>query len=280
MPVILFTIVNNLWLASCAYPTAKPPANAEEFQTNSEYQILVNLPDASVDELEIIINAIAKEYSLTQVNNWPIVMLGIHCYVLAVQDNVSPGFVVSRLLLDPRVESVQTMNTFQVMARKYDDPYLKLQYSIQSSHVESAHKFSTGKGVNVAVIDSGVDAKHLDLRGRIAQNKNFVTTDYPQGEIHGTAIAGVIAAKAGNREGIVGVAPDVNILALKACWQLKPGGGEAVCSSFTLAKAINFALKEGANIINMSLGGPEDPLLTRLVKKALELGVVVVAAKD
>lgn len=277
---ILLILPSYFFLASCTHPLAKSPIDAQEFQQFAENQILVNLPHTDSEELENVISDMAQEYSLIQVSSWPIAMLGIHCYVFAVKDNVSPGLVVSRLQLDPRVESAQPMYTFEVMATKYDDPYLKLQHGVQSLHVEGAHRYATGKGVNVAVIDSGVDINHLDLHDRIIKNKNFVSKNELQGEIHGTAVTGVIAAKAGNQEGIVGIAPDVNILALKACWQKKQGNGEAVCSSFTLAKAINFALKEKANVINMSLSGPNDPLLTRLIEKALDLGVVVVAAKN
>ncbi|NOX42635.1 MAG: S8 family serine peptidase [Gammaproteobacteria bacterium] len=292
---IFLILLCYVFLAGCTHPLAKPPLNAQEFQRNATTQILVNLPDADADELEDVIRSMAYEYSLIQVTDWPIIMLGIHCYVFEVKNNVSPGLIVSRLQLDPRVESAQPMNTFEVMATKrealplkphpslklhYDDPYLKLQHGIRSSHVERAHEYSTGKGVNVAVIDSGVDIDHLDLRGRIIKNKNFVSANESHRDIHGTAIAGVIAAVAGNQEGIIGIAPDVNIMALKACWQKKQGNVEAVCSSFTLAKAINFALKEKAHVINMSLSGPEDPLLTRLIQRALDLGVVVVAAKN
>lgn len=277
---ILLILPSYFFLAGCTHPLAKSPIDAQEFQQFAENQILVNLPHTDSEELENVISDMAQEYSLIQVSSWPIAMLGIHCYVFAVKDNVSPGLVVSRLQLDPRVESAQPMYTFEVMATKYDDPYLKLQHGVQSLHVEGAHRYATGKGVNVAVIDSGVDINHLDLHDRIIKNKNFVSKNELQGEIHGTAVTGVIAAKAGNQEGIVGIAPDVNILALKACWQKKQGNGEAVCSSFTLAKAINFALKEKANVINMSLSGPNDPLLTRLIEKALDLGVVVVAAKN
>ncbi|NOZ53119.1 MAG: S8 family serine peptidase [Gammaproteobacteria bacterium] len=286
---VFLILLCSVLLAGCVHPLAKPPVDAQAFQRLANNQILVNLPDADIEELEYIISAIAKEYSLVQVTSWPIAMLGIHCYVVAVKDDVSPNLVLSRLLLDPRVESVQPMYTFEVMstevaamtmAAAYDDPYLQLQHGIQSSHVERAHRYATGKGVSVAVIDSGVDTKHLDLQGRIKKNKNFVTSNNSDGDIHGTAVAGVIAAKAGNREGIVGVAPDVSILALKACWQKKQGDGEAVCSSFTLAKAINFALKEAVHVINMSLSGPKDPLLTRLIQKALASGIVVVAAKN
>jgi subtilisin family serine protease len=92
-------------------------------------------------------------------------------------------------------------------------------------------------------------------------------------------VAGVIAADANNGQGIVGVAPQSEILALKACWQDPPDSRQAVCNSYTLAQAVDFALREGAQVLNLSLAGPEDPLLARLLEKALKKGVAVVAAR-
>jgi len=95
---------------------------------------------------------------------------------------------------------------------------------------------------------------------------------------HGTAVAGVIGARANNNEGIFGVAPGADLLGIKACWHSTAGGLEARCSSWTLAKAIDFAVINGTRVINLSLGGPPDPLLTRLIAKAIERGATVVAA--
>ena len=95
---------------------------------------------------------------------------------------------------------------------------------------------------------------------------------------HGTAVAGVIGARANNNEGILGVAPEAGLIGIKACWHGTPGGLEARCSSWTLAKAIDFAVINGASVVNLSLGGPPDPLLTRLIAKAIERGTTVMAA--
>ena len=88
----------------------------------------------------------------------------------------------------------------------------------------------------------------------------------------------MIAATANNDIGIVGVAPGAEIYALKACWQQPPGAREAVCNSYTLAKAVDFAILQGAQVLNFSLAGPPDPLLGRLIGQALSRGIVVVAA--
>jgi subtilisin family serine protease len=119
------------------------------------------------------------------------------------------------------------------------------------------------------------------LTGRIVQTTNFVeggdktfTSDQ-----HGTAVAGVIGAQADNGVGIYGVAPDAELMAAKACWHRGAGSAEAWCSSWTLAKAIDFAIIERVRVLNLSLSGPPDPLLRRLITKAIEeQNITVVAA--
>ncbi len=161
----------------------------------------------------------------------------------------------------------------------YDDPYLRLQHGIAAMQVESAHRWASGLGVRIAVIDTGVDAKHPELRQRVALARDFVERPpAPGDQRHGTAVAGIIASSAGNGLGIVGVAPDVELLALKACWHEPFGGTEGICDRHTLAKALAFAVELRPDIINLSLAGPADPLLERLVATALERGIVVVAA--
>jgi subtilisin family serine protease len=78
----------------------------------------------------------------------------------------------------------------------------------------------------------------------------------------------------------VGLAPEADLLALKACWQNSLDDIRAQCNTFTLAKALTFAVEQHVDIINMSLGGPNDPLLALLVELALARGIVVVAAED
>jgi hypothetical protein len=87
----------------------------------------------------------------------------------------------------------------------------------------------------------------------------------------------VIAARAGNGVGIEGVAPDARLLALA---RLLAGGSATRCNSFTLAKAINYALLNGAQVINLSLSGPQDRLLQQLVEAAQARGIRVVGAVD
>ncbi len=86
------------------------------------------------------------------------------------------------------------------------------------------HKIATGRGIRVAVIDSGIQANHPDLAGQVIVNRNFVAGQAEVAEDHGTGVAGIIAAKADNGVGIAGVAPDARLLGLRACWQQKGAG--------------------------------------------------------
>ena len=172
------------------------------------------------------------------------------------------------------------MHIFETLVSRYDDPYGEMQSAVRDLGLEQAHSLATGRGVTVAVIDSGVDANHPDLDGRVSVAHDLVNS--PQapshGEVHGTAVAGIIASVANNNEGIIGVAPDVDIAALRACWAVAGASSESHCSTFTLAQALDVAITLEPDIINLSLAGPFDPLLAQLLDKAIGQGAVVVAA--
>src|SRR6185369_156320 len=128
------------------------------------------------------------------------------------------------------------------------------------------------------VVDSGVERAHPDLAGQVVAAENFVEGRPYASERHGTGVAGVIGARADNGLGIAGVAPRATLMALRACWQ--ESQSETLCTSLSLAKALNFAITHDASIVNFSLSGPKDRLLEMLIDTALSRGITVVAAAD
>jgi subtilisin family serine protease len=130
------------------------------------------------------------------------------------------------------------------------------------------------------VIDTGVDVDHPDLKGQIKSSENMAPepSDHNLADIHGTAVAGILSAHPDNGIGIVGIAPEAEVFALRACWPDKPNSLAAHCNSFTLALALNEAITLDCRIVNLSLSGPDDPLLKKLLEIALAKGIVVVAA--
>lgn len=229
---------------------------------------------------------LGAEYGLRQSAAWTVGSLdGTPCVIYeTVADRPLAG-LLRRLGADPRVDVAQPLQRFRVLQAPpgaYNDPYVKLQRWVEEQSLAAVHRTATGRGVRVGVVDTGLDLDHPDLRGRIAGAGNFVErgeTSFTS-DVHGTAVAGILVAAANNQVGIVGVAPGAQLFAFKACWQEPAGSRQAVCDSYTLGRAIDAALAADVQVLNLSLTGPPDPFLSRLVMAALARGVVVVAAWD
>jgi subtilisin family serine protease len=177
---------------------------------------------------------------------------------------------------DPRVEWAQAMNLFRPLA--HDDPLFTLQPAAAGWRLAELHGAATGREVRVAVIDSGVQLDHPDLAAQIASSLNAVANQPYRAEVHGTAVAGIIAARADNQVGIAGIAPHARLLALRSCWQ--ESAAESFCTTLSLALALHAAIDRDARIINLSLGGPPDRLVQQLIEAAMARRIAVVAAVD
>ena len=130
----------------------------------------------------------------------------------------------------------------------------------------------------IAVIDSGVEVDHPDLQGADITPLNFLKGDEYRGEIHGTAVTGIIVAQR-NGEGIIGLAPASRILALRACRQLQAERSAAECFSHSVARAVDRALLDQAELVNFSFGTPGgDPLISSLLDAGRQQSMVFVAA--
>ncbi|MGW1501242.1 type VII secretion-associated serine protease mycosin [Streptomyces mirabilis] len=161
------------------------------------------------------------------------------------------------------------------------------QWFLDAMRADQMWRTSTGKGVNVAVIDTGVDPSNPDLKGRILPGKDYAEdqpgdehTDY---EGHGTGMAGLIAGTGayGGGNGAFGLAPGVKILPIripKAATAANQAEGIKRFNEAT-SKAIRYAADAGAQVINVSQGVSEgSPQLTAAVKYALGKGSLVFAA--
>jgi subtilisin family serine protease len=223
-----------------------------------------------------IASELASAHGLALESDWPMPSLGVDCFVMRVPDDKPLAPILDDLARDSRAAWAQPMHTFHSLG--HNDPLFALQPAAAAWHLAELHTLTTGRKVKIAELDSGVELAHPDLAGQIAVSENFVDASPYTAEAHGTAVAGIIVARADNGIGIAGVAPDARLMALRACWQVDPAA--AACNSFTLAKAFQFALERGADVINLSLTGPDDQLLRLLLDAALRRGVSVVGAVD
>lgn len=156
-----------------------------------------------------------------------------------------------------------------------NDPMYHQQWNFRSINVEKAWEESKGNGVTVAVIDTGVTPV-TDLKDtKFTPGYDFVNDkiDAADDNGHGTHVAGTIAQSTNNEYGVAGIAYQANIMPLKV---LAASGGGTIAD---IAEAIKFAADNGADIINMSLGGPgESQLMQEAVDYAHSKGVVIIAA--
>ena len=218
-------------------------------------------------------DALSKEHGLRIVSEWPMPAIGVDCYVMDVPAPRRASEVARELSGRPHVSWAQPMQVFDALG--HDDPLFALQPAAAQWQLARLHETATGRGVRIAVIDSGVQADHPDLAGQLESRVNFVPAEPDRAEVHGTGVAGIIAARADNHLGIAGVAPGARILALRACWQ---SGDRTLCNSLGLGLALNAAVEQRPDIVNLSLGGPPDPLVQRLIEAATARGIAVVAA--
>jgi len=135
-----------------------------------------------------------------------------------------------------------------------------------------------GKGVTIAILDTGCDMTHPDLKERVIGGRNFTRDDKGIKEVyrdyngHGTHVAGTMAATV-NQKGVVGVAPEANLLIVKVLDRNGSGQYEWIING------IYYAIEQKVDIISMSLGGPEDvPELHEAIQKAVENNILVVCA--
>jgi hypothetical protein len=218
---------------------------------------------------------VAAAHGLVVESDWPMPSLGVDCFLMKAPENQPLQAVLDALASDSRTAWAQPLNKFHSLS--HNDPLFALQPAASAWHLAEVHAVATGRNVKIAQLDTGVELNHPDLTGQISIAENFVDGKPYAAEAHGTAVAGIIAARADNGIGIAGIAPDARLMALRACWQVD---ATAACNSFTLAKAFQFALERGARVINLSVTGPEDKLLHALLDAALARGVTVVGAVD
>ncbi|HVE69674.1 MAG TPA: S8 family serine peptidase [Solirubrobacteraceae bacterium] len=158
------------------------------------------------------------------------------------------------------------------------DPLRPYQWGLSMVRADGARATATGAGATVAVIDSGAAMGHPDLQGRLVAGPDYVDGGAPEdGEGHGTHVAGIVAANAGNGVGVESVAPGARVLVVRVLDDDGEGGASGV------ADGIRWAADNGADVINLSLGS-EIPIFgtsedyESAIDYALDRGKIVVAA--
>jgi hypothetical protein len=182
------------------------------------------------------------------------------------------------------VEYVERVDRRRRLAFAPNDPLVAKQWYLQQIRAFDAWpELPSLAAVRVAIIDSGIDADHPEFEGRIAATRSFVGgSAKTDNQGHGTFVAGLIAANTNNEEGIAGLAFPAQLVVAKV---VRP---DRSISLEAEARAIRWAVDQGARVINLSLGGVRDPLNpsrdtfspleAAAISYAYSRGVVLVAA--
>jgi subtilisin family serine protease len=270
-----------LWMLGCA---ELPPHFFEGINELPKQmlsrQVLVTLPENLKSEWATIRDELAQHNDILTSGEFPLPSIGVDCLVYQVPEQENLDKVVQQLRTDTRVMLAQENQVFEGIQGSESDAFATISYAPKLIHADTAHQIATGKGVRIAVVDTGAEKDHPDFKDQLLETANFVdgsdrTFSHDR---HGTAVTGVIVARANDGVGIYGIAPNAEVSVLKACWYPETSDAKAQCSSWSLAKALDAAINSGVRIINLSLAGPHDELLSKLLETAHQRSISVVAA--
>lgn len=220
----------------------------------------------------------AADHDGTVVDYFRLANLGAHVFLLSVAGTQPFETVFTAMSADPRplwvqrnLEFLGAQSTLQSSASGPGGT----QYALERLQIEPVRRVTRGGGVRVAMVDSGVDVAHPAFAGlSLAVIDVIKNHNRPTPEAHGTAIAGIIAGG----DSLGGVAPEAELFAIRAFHQSSGSGGAARSSSYYVSKGISRAVEAMSRVINLSLTGPQDRLVTQAVEQALLARIVVVAA--
>ncbi|MFQ5626279.1 MAG: S8 family serine peptidase, partial [Methyloligellaceae bacterium] len=222
---------------------------------------------------ESVDDAVAQSFGLTKLSAVPIALLNGRLVRYGFSDGRTVSQVIAAVTAYPGVNLAQPNNIYLTVGKKKRAARAPAQYSLNKLGLALAHKLSQGRGVSVAVIDTGLDVSHPVLAKAVSRSFDAVGDGKPRAQHHGTAIAGLIAGQGK----VKGVAPSANLLAVRA-FSMHPVYNRPVTSSMILLRALDWSFANKARIFNLSFTGPYDPLVKKALERAYENGVVLVAA--
>jgi serine protease len=249
------------------------PFNFKGLANQGEFQSIVLdfREDVPAAEIEAKVNLLAGQYGLEPHLNSKF-SADDHVYIAKGDRNTIAQ--LKKLGLGKVTEFIEPNYIYQALDVP-NDPEYSQQWNLRQINVESAWDDTKGSGVTVAVIDTGISPVP-DLKDtKFVKGYDFVNDQIEAWDDngHGTHVAGTIAQSTNNNYGVAGIAYEANLMPLKV---LSAGGGGTVAD---IAESIRFAADNGADVINMSLGGGgESQLMKEAIDYAHQKGVVIIAA--
>jgi len=256
-------------------PSGMPPVTETRFVSNEVVlQLGSNIPPEQIAEIE-------KEFGLEVISQQTFGVLGRTVYRFRITGGANVRQVIVAFEVLGATVSAQPSYNFELTqdatmagssqqgaASQQGD---SSQYVVAKLGLIEAHALATGKGVKIAVIDSEIDAQHPDLAGAVSGAFDALPSSDQRPHPHGTGMAGAI----GSHQRLIGIAPGAQILGIRA-FGASDGGAQG--TSVNIVKGLEWAVEQGAQIINMSFAGPRDPILEQALKSLADRGIILVGA--
>jgi subtilisin family serine protease len=251
-----------------------PPATETRLKTD---EVLVQIrTDIGIERLRTAVARLGVSIMASE----DLAILGSTVVRLHIDNGRSPAQIIRALAAVQLIAVAQPQYVYTLdqqsggpaapVSRSDGQPGDSAQYILQKLSITDVHRTAKGANVPIAVIDSEIDATHPDLEGAVMQRYDAVgVQDKPHP--HGTGMAGAIGA----RQRLLGTAPAARLLAVHA---FSTSAATAESTTFNILKGINWAVNQGARVINMSFAGPKDRSLERALKAAYDKNIVLIAA--
>lgn len=244
-------------------PSGKPPAGETRFLPD---EVIVRFQLSSTEQSR---NRAISGLGLTHLDVETFLLSGVTVHLYQLPSGLGVRDAITRLEESAAVVNAQP-NYLYVLQQDAGAGKLQ-QFGNDKVDLSEAHAKTKGKNTRIAVIDTAVDGSHSEFANSTIAL--FNVTDGDQNvDPHGTSVAGILAADTK----LTGVAPEAEIISIAAF--SKDASGKTVGDSWTILEALNVALKQNADILNMSFAGPADPLVQRAMEGARKRNIVPVAA--
>jgi filamentous hemagglutinin family protein len=263
-------------------PSGMPPIGETRFLSNEVVmQLGLNLTPQQITALQ-------TKYGLEVISSQSFSLLGRTVYRFRITGGLTVREVIAglqsggptisgqpsyqfALAQDNRTPASTTSQGVPAPAAPLQSQGDSAQYIVAKLGLVEAHGIATGKGVKIAVIDSEIDAQHPDLKGVVAGSYDALPSSDQTPHSHGTGMAGAI----GSHQRLLGIAPGARILGIRA-FGVNSDGAQG--TSMNIVKGLEWAVAQGAQIINMSFAGPRDPILEQALKALKDRGIILVGA--
>ncbi|PZQ17866.1 MAG: peptidase S8 [Ancylobacter novellus] len=212
---------------------------------------------------------IARDHRLERISIERFALTGTTIVRYRIRGDRPPAEVATELAADPRVATAQPNHVFSLSEAKL----AATQYAVDKMRLKEAHGLATGVGVTVAIIDSGVDARHPSLKGAVIESFDPVGGTF-RPHAHGTAVA----ALAAGRGDLDSPAPAARVLAIRAFAPDQPAKPGAQGTTMHILRGLDFAASRGAKVVNMSFAGPRDAKIAEFMAAGAAKGAIYVAA--